>query len=476
MHTSFTQGVHAPKDHNPISRKWTKSLVFWVFMGLFLGVICGSIGSFYTPPSTGAESAQNSAIAQFFYNFSVGAKEYTIDPFIKGLKLLMGPIIFLTIITGIIRLEDLKTLGSLGLKTLIYFELVSTFALIIGVVFGLFFKPGAGMHLKVESLDSASVAGYIEKGAAAPQTAGAELWHILMSAIPHDPISPFVEGKTLQVLVMALALAILISLMKPAFKEKALEYFESMQDTFFKVLTILIWYSPLATFGAMAFLIAKFGFSSISGMAWLLITMALAVLAFIFIVLGLICALARVNIFKFMRFIYREVLVVFATSSSESALAPLMRKLEKAGIQKASVGLVIPTGYSFNLDATNIYLSLAVIFLAQAFDIAVSLEQIITLVIILMISSKGAVGVTGSGFIVLAGTLSALTASDGSSIIPAVTVAAILGIDKFLSEMRSVGNLCGNAVACMIVSIWDKRVDLEKFRYALDHPDEFKVM
>ena len=226
----------------------------------------------------------------------------------------------------------------------------------------------------------------------------------------------------------------------------------------------------------MAFLIAKFGFGSISGMAMLLITMALAVLAFIFIILGVICALARVNIFKFMRFIYREVLVVFATSSSESALAPLMRKLEKAGIQKASVGLVIPTGYSFNLDATNIYLSLAVIFLAQAFDIAVSLEQIITLVIILMISSKGAVGVTGSGFIVLAGTLSALTTSDGSSIIPAVTVAAILGIDKFLSEMRSVGNLCGNAVACLIVSIWDKRVDRDKLRYALDHPDEFRVM
>lgn len=242
------------------------------------------------------------------------------------------------------------------------------------------------------------------------------------------------------------------------------------------MLTILIWYSPLATFGAMAFLIAKFGFSSISGMALLLITMALAVIVFIFGVLGVIAAMARVNIFKFMRFIYREVLVVFATSSSETALAPLMRKLEKAGIQKASVGLVIPTGYSFNLDATNIYLSLAVIFLGQAFDIPLTLEQTITLIIILMVSSKGAVGVTGSGFIVLAGTLSALTTADGSHLIPAVTVAAILGIDKFLSEMRSVGNLCGNAVACMIVSIWDKRVDMEKFRYALDHPDEFRVL
>lgn len=359
---------------------------------------------------------------------------------------------------------------------MIYFEVISTFALIIGVLFGELLQPGANMHLNAANLDSASVSGYIEKASSVPQTAGAEIYHILISAIPHDPISPFVEGKTLQVLVMALALAILISFMKPSFKEKALHYFESMQETFFKVLTILIWYSPLATFGAMAFLIAKFGFASIGGMAMLLITMALAVLAFIFIILGSVCAVAKINIFKFMRFIYREVLVVFATSSSETALAPLMRKLEKAGIQKASVGLIIPTGYSFNLDATNIYLSLAVIFLAQAFDIPISLEQTITLIVILMISSKGAVGVTGSGFIVLAGTLSALTSADGTSIIPAVTVAAILGIDKFLSEMRSVGNLCGNAVACVIVSIWDKKVDMTKFRYALDHPNEFRVM
>lgn len=461
--------AHSYKQQQPLSKKLSKSLVLWVFVGLFLGILFGTLGSFHDPKAP-------NAFYDFFYAFSVYSKEYTIDPFIKGLKLLMGPIIFLTIITGIIRLDDLKTLGTLGFKTVIYFEVVSTFALIVGVFFGEVIKPGHGMHLKVEELDAKSVQGFIEAGSQQPHTAGAEIWHILMSAIPHDPISPFVEGKTLQVLVMAVVIAIVLSFTRQHFKETALKYFESMQETFFKVLTILIWYSPLATFGAMAYLIAKFGFSSIGGMIALLLTMAISVLAFIFVVLGLISALAKVNIFKFMRFIYREVLVVFATSSSESALAPLMRKLEKAGIQKASVGLVVPTGYSFNLDATNIYLSLAVIFLGQAFDIPLSLEQTITLILILMVSSKGAVGVTGSGFIVLAGTLSALTTADGSHLIPAVTVAAILGIDKFLSEMRSVGNLCGNAVACMIVSIWDKRVDMEKFRYALDHPDEFKVM
>ena len=275
---------------------------------------------------------------------------------------------------------------------------------------------------------------------------------------------------------MALIVAILLSFAAPSFKEKCLKYFESMQETFFKVLTILIWYSPLATFGAMAYLIAHFGFSSIGGMIMLLLTMALSILAFIFVVLGIICKIGGINIFKLMRFIYAEVLVVFATSSSETALAPLMRKLERAGVQKASVGLIMPTGYSFNLDATNIYLSLAVIFLSQAFDIHISFVQTMTLILILMISSKGAVGVTGSSFIVLAGTLAALTTADGSQLIPAVSVAAILGIDKFLSEMRAVGNLCGNVIACVMASIWDKRIDKERFLYALDHPEEFKVV
>lgn len=468
----ITKDDYSYKQKQQMKKSIARSLVFWVFMGLFLGVVFGSIGSFYDS----TEGSTNNAIISFFYHFSVESKAYTIDPFIKGLKLLMGPIIFLTIITGITRLEDLKTLGSLGLKTLIYFEVVSTFALVIGVLFGEVIKPGHGMRLKVESLDSKDVAGYIQNAESMPHSAGGEILHILKSAIPHDPITPFVEGRILQVLVMALIVAIALSFTSPNIKKSALSYLESMQETFFKVLTALIWYSPLATFGAMAFLIAKFGFSSISGMAQLLLTMAAAVLAFIFIVLGIICIMGRVNIFKLMRFVYREVLIVFATSSSESALAPLMRKLEKAGIQKASVGLIVPIGYSFNLDATNIYLSLAVIFLSQAFDIPITLEQTITLIIILMISSKGAVGVTGSGFIVLAGTLSALTTGDGTHLIPAVTVAAILGIDKFLSEMRSVGNLCGNVVACVMISIWDKRVDMEKFRYALDNPDEFKVL
>lgn len=455
-------------DKEAKKKKFYKSLVFWVLVGLCLGIIVGTIGSFHKP-----NAEESNAVLKFFYDFSVVAKEYTIDPFIKGLKLLMGPIIFLTVIVGIVRLEDIKTLGTLGVKTLIYFEVISTIALILGVLFGYLLQPGVGMNLDVSSLDEKSVAGYIEKGASQPMTAGDELIHILKGAIPHDPITPFVEGKTLQVLVLAIIIALVLSFSRPKFKEYVLNHFETMQETFFKILSVLIWYSPLATFGAMAYLIAKFGFSSITGMIMLLIAMAVTVLVFIFVVLGAIAAIAKVNIFKLMRFIYKEILIVFATSSSETALAPLMRKLEKAGIDKAAVGLIMPTGYSFNLDATNIYLSLVVIFLAQAFNIPITIEQVITLLIILMVSSKGAVGVTGSGFIVLAGTLSALTLPDGSHLIPAVTVAAVLGIDKFLSEMRSVGNLCGNAIACVVISIWDKRVDMEKFRYALNNPDKF---
>jgi aerobic C4-dicarboxylate transport protein len=200
-------------------------------------------------------------------------------------------------------------------------------------------------------------------------------------------------------------------------------------------------------------------------MASLLGVMFISVIVFIFVILGLIMAIFKINIFKFIRFIYKEVLIVFATSSSESALAPLMRRLEAAGVSRGTTGLVIPTGYSFNLDCTNIYLSLSIIFLSQAFNIPLTLGEQLSIILILMVTSKGAVGVTGSGFIVLAGTLSAM-----GGILPVVTVAVLLGVDKFMSEMRAVGNLCGNAVAAVVVGAWDKQIDMEKFRYALDNP------
>ncbi|PAF54022.1 C4-dicarboxylate ABC transporter [Helicobacter sp. 13S00482-2] len=433
----------------PLVIKLATSLVFWVLVGLIAGIIVGIIAP----------------------QWGISTKSWSIDPFLKALKWLIGPIIFLTLICGIVGLESLKSLGSLGIKAVIYFEIVSTLALIIGIGFGELFRPGHGMGLDVSELDPSSVAQYTSSGKT--EHIGS-LKSILMGAIPSDPITPFLTGNTLQVLFMAIVISIVILFLSQKTKEKIIKPLEKVQSFFFKLLTILIYYSPVATFGAMAFLIGKFGAETLYNMAYLLFVMLFCCLVFIFIILGIICASAKINIFKYMRFIAREVLVVFATSSSETALAPLMKKLEKAGINKGAVGLVIPAGYSFNLDCTNIYLALSVIFLSQAFGIPLSLEQTISMLIILMVTSKGAVGVSGSGFIVLAGTLQAMGTGVGT--IPAVTVAALLGVDKFMSDMRAVGNLCGNSVACMVVSIWDKKVDMEKFRYALDHPDEFKVI
>jgi len=415
-----------------------KSLAFWVIVAIAAGIAFGM-----ADPKMAIQSKPG------------------IDWFIQALKWLVGPIIFLTIISGIVGLESLKEVGSIGLKAFIYFEIVSTLALAIGVLFGNLFGPGNGMNIPVDSLDAKSVAKFTTNN----QDVGS-VWNILKSAVPSDPISPFLEGKTLQVLFMALVLAILIAAFGGKYKSSILKPLELAQNFFFKILTILMWLSPIASFSAMAFLIGKFGVSSLINMASLLGVMLISVLAFIFGVLGLIMAIYKINIFKFMRFIYKEVLIVFATSSSESALAPLMRRLEAAGVSRGTTGLVIPTGYSFNLDCTNIYLSLSIIFLSQAFNIPLTLGEQLSIILILMVTSKGAVGVTGSGFIVLAGTLSSLGGA-----IPVATVSVLLGVDKFMSEMRAVGNLCGNAVACVVVGAWDKQIDMEKFKYSLDHPE-----
>ncbi|EAJ5693492.1 cation:dicarboxylase symporter family transporter [Campylobacter fetus] len=428
------------KSQRPVFVRTITNLAFWVVLGIVLGVIVG-----FAWPELGEASKPG------------------IDWFIKILKWMIGPIIFLTIVSGIIGLDSLKEVGSIGFKGFVYFEVVSTLALAVGISAAYLLQPGVGMNLDVNALDPSSVAKYVKD----PKEVGSAL-AILKSAIPTDPITPFIKANTLQVLFMAIVTAIVLSFMPNNYKKTCMKPLEFAQHYVLKILAWFMWFSPIAAYSAMAYLIGKFGLSSLIGMIQLLAVMAVACIIFIFVVLGIICYVAKVNIFKFMRFIAKEVLVVFATSSSETALGPLMKKLEAAGISRGCVGLIVPTGYSFNLDCTNIYLSMSVIFLAQAFNIDLSFTHLLSILIILMITSKGAVGVTGSGFIVLAGTLGAL-----HDVIPVVTVAVLLGVDKFMSEMRAVGNLCGNSVACLIVAIWDKKIDMEKFRYALDHPDEF---
>jgi aerobic C4-dicarboxylate transport protein len=437
--------------------------------------------------SIGGKNVQDGYLHDTTDAFGIGVKvKKGIDLFIWVLKILVGPIIFLTIILGIIGLESLKKVGSIGLKAFIYFEIVSTFALAIGILFGNFFSPGAGMDIDMNTLDTINIAA-----ASSEISVWAEVKMILKNAMPvyymasdngwfsfmqedklvkgwiiPDPIHPFTEGKTLQVLVMALSLALLISAFAGKFKAKILKPLEKAQDFFFLILKVLMWFSPIAAFCAMSFLIGKFGIDTIINMGGLLLVMLVSCLVFIFIILGAIMHIFfKVNIFKFMYYIHKEVLVVFATSSSESALGPLMRRLEQAGVNRGVTGLVIPTGYSFNLDCTNIYLALSIIFLSQATGVNLTLFQQLTILVILMITSKGAVGVTGSGFIVLAGTLQAVDCG----IAPAA-VAILLGVDKFMSEMRAVGNLCGNAVATIVIGAWDKQIEMQKFKHTLDHP------
>lgn len=440
-------------------KKMLKNLGFWVIIGIIAGISLGLLDK---------ELALASKIG--------------VDYFIQALKFLIGPIIFLTIVLGVVSLESLKQVGSIGAKALLYFEVVSTFALAIGIFMANIMGPGKGMNLDPSTLDKDSVAQFVNNNIEI--SAQNEILHILKDAIPTDIIAAFSEGKTLQILVIALACAFIISLMRIDERKAIQKTLEIMQSFVFKILEIIMYFSPIAAFSAMAFLVAKYGLDSLLNLGYLLIVMLLASLLFIFGVLGIICFIAKVNIFKFMRFISREVLIVFATSSSESALAPLMRKLEKAGISKATVGLVLPTGYSFNLDCTNIYLAMSLIFLAQAFNVELSLTHEISILIVLMIASKGAVGVTGSGFIILGSTLAALSnmhiaeANNGlgaslGEVLPVAAISILLGVDKFMSEIRAVGNLCGNSVAALIVAIWDKQIDWEKFRYALDNPKEF---
>lgn len=440
-------------------KKMLKNLGFWVIIGIIAGISLGLLDK---------ELALTSKIG--------------VDYFIQALKFLIGPIIFLTIVLGVVSLESLKQVGSIGAKALLYFEVVSTFALAIGIFMANIMGPGKGMNLDPSTLDKDSIAQFVNKNIEI--SAQNEILHILKDAIPTDIIAAFSEGKTLQILVIALACAFIISLMRIDERKAIQKTLEIMQSFVFKILEIIMYFSPIAAFSAMAFLVAKYGLDSLLNLGYLLVVMLLASLLFIFGVLGLICFIAKVNIFKFMRFISREVLIVFATSSSESALAPLMRKLEKAGISKATVGLVLPTGYSFNLDCTNIYLAMSLIFLAQAFNVELSLTHEISILIVLMIASKGAVGVTGSGFIILGSTLAALSnmhiaeANNGlgaslGEVLPVAAISILLGVDKFMSEIRAVGNLCGNSVAALIVAIWDKQIDWEKFRYALDNPKEF---
>lgn len=368
------------------------------------------------------------------------------DGFIKLIKMLIAPIIFTTVVAGISGMGDMKKVGRVGVKALLYFELVTTLALIIGLVVVNVIAPGAGVHAHATSLDAASIAPYTK---AAAQLSPVD-W--LLHIIPDTFIGAFVDGDILQVLLVAL----LVGFALARLGEQARPITNLLQEgarLFFSIVTLVTRLAPVAAFGAMAFTVGKYGVESLAALAKLMACVYLTCGVFIIVVLGGIARLGGFSLWKIVRYIREELLIVIGTSSSEAGLPGLMEKLEKAGCARSVVGLVVPTGYSFNLDGTCIYLTMAALFIAQATDTPLALGGQIGLLVVLLVTSKGAAGVTGSGFIVLAATLAA------TGTVPVAGMALILGIDRFMSEARAITNFIGNTVATLVVAKWDGGFD-----------------
>ncbi len=381
--------------------------------------------------------------------------------FIKLIKMIIAPIIFCTVVVGIAGMENMKKVGRTGGYALLYFEVVSTVALIIGLVVVNWIKPGEGMHIDAASLDQQSIAKFTTPGQMQSTV------DFLLNIIPTSVFDAFARGDMLQVLFFSILFG--FALQRLGGRENILfQYVEKSSEVLFAIVGMLMKLAPIGAFGAMAFTIGKYGVSTLWSLAGLMATFYLTCLLFILVVLGGISRFHGFSITKFIYYIREELLVVLGTSSSESVLPKIMKKLEDAGASKSTVGLVIPTGYSFNLDGTAIYLTMAAVFIAQALDIQMSLTQQLTLLAVLLITSKGAAGVTGSGFIVLAATL----ASVGD--IPVAGIALILGIDRFMSEARALTNLIGNGVATLVIAKWSGELNEQQLNKTLNEPYQVK--
>ncbi|SQI34422.1 Aerobic C4-dicarboxylate transport protein [Leminorella richardii] len=378
------------------------------------------------------------------------------DGFIKLIKMIIAPIIFCTVVTGIAGMESMKAVGRTGGIALLYFELVSTLALIIGLIVVNVIKPGAGMNVDASQLDASAVAAYAD----AAKSQG--LVPFILDIIPGSAVGAFASGNILQVLLFA----VLFGFALHRLGEKGQLVFnviDSFSRVIFGIINMIMRLAPLGAFGAMAFTIGKYGVGSLVQLGQLILCFYLTCVIFVVFVIGAIAKGFGFNIFKFIRYIKEELLIVLGTSSSESVLPRMLEKMERLGCQKSVVGLVIPTGYSFNLDGTSIYLTMAAVFIAQATNTEMSVLNQITLLVVLLLSSKGAAGVTGSGFIVLAATISAV------GHLPLAGLALILGIDRFMSEARALTNLIGNGVATVVVAKWCRQIDNDKLNQELNN-------
>jgi aerobic C4-dicarboxylate transport protein len=388
------------------------------------------------------------ALGVWAKDFAISLKPVS-DIFIRLIKMMIVPIIFCTIVTGIAGMDDMKTAGRVGLKALIYFEVLTTISLILGLVIVNFIEPGTGMHIDPATLDTSGVQSYIKQG----QASGGFI-DFISHIIPENILGAFAEGNILQVLFFAILFGIGLSKIG-AKATPILNGLHSLTDGLFAVMRMIMKLAPLGALGAIAFTVGKYGFGSLASLGKLMLCFYATCIIFIVLVLGSVLRAFGFNIFKLLKFIGEELWIVLGTSSSESGLPGLMQKLKKLGCQESVVGLVVPTGYSFNLDGTCIYLTMAAIFITQAIDMPLTLSQQIYLLLVLLLTSKGAAGVTGAGFITLAATLPVVEH------IPVASVALILGIDRFMSEARAITNFIGNAVATIVVAKWEKKLDIQ---------------
>lgn len=376
------------------------------------------------------------------------------DAFIKLVKMIIAPVIFLTIVTGIAGMSHVGEIGRVAGKAFAYFITVSTFALIVGLIVANVIQPGAGMNIDPATLDANAVKDYTGKAEEA------SIVKFLLDMIPTTTLSALTDGSILQVLLVAILFGVALALVgAPA--EPVTRFLDAVSMVVFKLVSILMRFAPIGAFGAMAFTIGKYGIGTLASLGTLIATFYLTSALFVLVVLGLIARLNGFSIIALIRYLKAELLLVLGTSSSEAALPPLIEKMEKAGCSKAVVGLVVPTGYSFNLDGTNIYMTLAALFIAQATGIELSLGEQLALLAVAMISSKGAAGVTGAGFITLAATLSIVPS------VPVAGMALILGIDRFMSECRALTNFIGNAVATVVIARWEGVLDRNQLDAAL---------
>ncbi|QCP48079.1 dicarboxylate/amino acid:cation symporter [Trinickia violacea] len=380
------------------------------------------------------------------------------DGFIKLIKMVIGPIIFCTVVTGIAGMQDMKKVGRVGGKALLYFEVVSTFALVLGLIATHVLKPGVGFNVDVATLNGKEVASYAAKAH------GQSTVDFFMHIIPNTVVDAFAQGEILQILLVAMLFGSVLTQLGERGRIVT-DFIESISHVFFGIVRIITKLAPIGAFGAMAFTIGKYGVGSLLPLLKLIGTFYLTSVVFVVVVLGIIARLVGFNIFRFVAYIKEELLIVLGTSSSEAALPQLMQKLEKLGCSRSVVGLVVPTGYSFNLDGTNIYMTMAVLFIAQATNTDLTLTQQLTLLAVTMITSKGASGVTGAGFITLAATLAVVPT------IPLSGMVLILGIDRFMSECRALTNIVGNGVATVVVSAWEKELDRAQLTRALRRGD-----